>query len=123
MTIDHRLGSKVDAADIPIVAARVIEGEWFHCLRIENTDKGQLDSLFLVIRDLRPLHCRLAVVNSALQRIAPGPALLGNAARLLLGKFPQVRVRPKLGACDLGISNPEPQRSGVQGMGSEPNYG
>src|SRR5207244_9983776 len=95
MTIDHRLGSKVDAADIPIVAARVIEGEWFHCLRIENTDKGQLDSLFLVIRDLRPLHCRLTIVNSALQRIAPGAALLGNATGLLLGKFPQVCVRPK----------------------------
>src|SRR5207247_5357978 len=107
MTIDHRLGSKVDAADIPIVAARVIEGEWFHCLRIENTDKGQLDSLFLVIRDLRPLHCRLAIVNSPLERIAPGAALLGTATGLLLGKFPQVSVRLKLRHCDLAISNPD----------------
>src|SRR5947207_14236568 len=112
MTIDHRLGSKVDAADIPVVAARVIEGEWFHCLRIENTDKGQLDSLFLVIRDLRPLHCRLAIVNSVLQRIAPGAALLGNATGLLLGKFPQVRVRPMLRGCYSCISYPDAQRSG-----------
>src|SRR5207244_538113 len=120
MTIAHRLGSKVDAADIPIVAARVIEGEWFHCLRIENTDKGQLDSLFLVIRDLRPLHCRLAIVNSALQRIAPGPALLGNATALLRGKFPKVHVPTKLRACDPGISHPDARRSSVQGMCSEP---
>src|SRR6266705_1075703 len=116
MTIDHRLGSKVDAADIPIVAARVIEGEWFHCLRIENTDKGQLDSVLLVSRDLRPLHCRLAIVNSALQRIAPGAALLGNATWLLLGKFPQVRVRPKLRACDPSIS--QPRRAAIRRAGN-----
>src|SRR6266436_9591662 len=100
MTIGHSLRSELDVADIPIVAARVIEREWFHCLRVENTDKGQLDSLLLVIRDLRPLHCRLAVVNSALQRVTPGSGFLGNATGLLLGEFPQVRVRPKMRPCD-----------------------
>src|SRR5450755_3686722 len=103
MTIDHRVGSKLDVADISIVTARVIEGEWFHRLGVEDTVKGQLDSLFWVPRYLRSFHCRVPIVNSALQQIAPGPAFSGRAAWLLLREFPKVCARLEMRAGDPDI--------------------
>src|SRR6516164_10932917 len=104
MSIGNAFLSKFDMADISIVASQVIEGKRCHRFRIENADERELNSLLIVLRNLRSFHCRSAFVIGGFKRITPCADLFARATGLLLAHSPQVGVRSELRPGELCVS-------------------